>query len=83
MKENARLGVFSIQIQGKLKIHRQIPNKSDFLDFAHISYVPYFNTYVTENNASNVLRHIKSTGLSFSDTQVMDLPQFIKEIQSA
>jgi hypothetical protein len=66
----------------KYYIHGQSPNKSDFLDFAHISYVPYFDVYVTEKNVSNVLRHIKSTGLLLADIEIMNVTGFVEMFTS-
>lgn len=45
----------SLYLFYKYYIHGQSPSKSDFLDFAHVSYAPYFDFFVAEKNASNVL----------------------------
>jgi hypothetical protein len=64
----------------KYYVHGQSPVESDFLDFTHISYTPYFNVYVTEKNVSNVLNHIKSEGIYFKDLKVIKLTQFMELI---
>lgn len=50
--------------------------RSDFLDYAHISYLPYVDKYVTEINASNVIKHIKSTSVFLSDIDAITVTQF-------
>lgn len=67
----------------KYYIHGQSPEKSDFIDYAHIAYLPYVNVYVTEKNASNVIRHIQSEGLCFEGKKVLNVSQFIKKMLSA
>lgn len=48
------------------------------MDFAAVSYAPYVDTYVTERDVMNVLRHIKSSGLMLSDTDVVHVTNFIR-----
>jgi|GEM_PF-2930306 len=61
----------------KYYIYYQVPQRSDFLDFAAVSYAPYVDIYVTERNVMNALRHIKSNGLMLSDTKVIHVTEFI------
>ena len=51
----------SIFLFYKFYIHGKSPNKSDFMDFANISYLPYFDVYVTEWDVLNTLKHIKTS----------------------
>ena len=53
--------VRSLLVFYKYYIHNQSPHKSDFFDFAIISYFPYFDNFITEKNVSNVLKHIQSS----------------------
>lgn len=73
----------SLFIFYKYYIHGQSPGESDFLDFAHVSYAPYFDIYATEKNVSNVLRHIKSTGLFLAETKIIHVTEFLDMIKSA
>ncbi|MCB9154622.1 MAG: hypothetical protein H6649_11305 [Caldilineae bacterium] len=73
----------SVQIRAlflfyKYYIHGQSPERSDFFDFAHVSYSPYVDVFVTERNASNVLRHLKSRGHMLEDTEIVHVTEFIK-----
>jgi hypothetical protein len=61
----------------KYYIHGKVPERSDFMDFASVSYAPYVDVYVTERDAMNVLRHIQSTGLMPSDTELLHVTDFI------
>jgi len=67
----------------KYYVHDQAPGTSDFLDFAHVSYAPYCNVYVTERNACNVLRRIKNSGAMLSDTRVLHISDFSNELVRA
>jgi hypothetical protein len=67
----------------KYYIHEKSPNDSDFIDFAHVSYSPYFDVYVTERDVSNVLKHIRSTGLLLEDVEIMHVAQLINLLKSA
>jgi len=66
----------------KYYIHGQSPGKSDFMDFAHISYSPYVNTFVTERNISNVLKHIKSVGHMLKNTEILHVTDFIGDLST-
>jgi len=66
----------------KYYIHEQSPTKSDFFDFAHISYLPYVDYYIAEKNISNVINHIKTTGPYFNEVQIMNVSQFVKTVLS-
>jgi hypothetical protein len=62
----------------KYYIHQKVPQDSDFMDFAFVSYAPYVDVYVTESDAMNVLRHIQRTGLMPSDLEVLHVTEFIR-----
>jgi len=64
----------------KYYIYQQAPQESDFLDFANVSYVPYVDLYVTERNVMNALKHIKSTGLMLSDTDIVHITKFVERL---
>jgi hypothetical protein len=64
----------------KYYIHDQSPIESDFMDFAHVSYAPYCDVYVTEKNVCNVLRHIKKSGAALSNTRIVHITDFLKEL---
>ena len=64
----------------KYYVHGKSPKKSDFLDFAHVSYAPYCDVYVTERDVCNVLRRIKSLGLMLSGTRILRVSDFLEEI---
>lgn len=66
---------------GSLPLHRQSPNESDFLDFAQISYAPYCDVFVTERNASDVLRRIKNGGLMLGDTDILYVSEFVNQMK--
>jgi len=61
----------------KYYIYGQVPDRSDFMDFAHVSYAPYVDVYVTERNVLNALRHIKSNNLMLSDTELFHVSEFV------
>jgi hypothetical protein len=65
----------------KYYIHGQSPTRSDFMDFAHISYAPYVNYYVTEKNVANVLKHIQTSGNMISDTKPILVSEFISNMK--
>jgi hypothetical protein len=67
----------------KYYIHQKVPQKSDFMDFASVSYAPYVDVYVTERDVMNVLRHIRSTGLMPSDTELLHVTDFIGPLSRA
>ncbi len=64
----------------KYYIHDQSPIDSDFMDMAHVTYAPYCDVYVTEKNASNVLRRIKKSGAALSNTRIVHITDFLKEL---
>ena len=64
----------------KYYIHHKVPQKSDFMDFALVSYAPYVDVYVTERDVADVLRHIKSSGLMTSDIEVVHVTDFIRAL---
>jgi hypothetical protein len=65
----------------KYYIHGHSPTRSDFMDFAHISYAPYVNYYVTERNVANVLKHIHSSGNMISNTEPILVSEFISNMK--
>lgn len=74
------LHIRSLFLFYKYYIHGQSPGQSDFLDFAHVSYAPYCDVYVTERNACNVLRRIKNSGAMLSSTRALHISDFMEEI---
>lgn len=66
----------------KFYIHGQTPNKSDFLDFAHVSYAPYFDYFVTEKNIGNVMKHIKQNSELFRNTAILTVNEFQDHLQA-
>jgi hypothetical protein len=66
----------------KYYIHHKVPQKSDFMDFAAVSYTPYVDVYVTERDVMNVLMHIRTSGLMPSETDVMHVGDFIGALSS-
>ena len=74
------LHIRSLFLFYKYYIHSQSPGESDFLDFAHVSYAPYCDVYVTERNACNVLRRIKNSGAMLSNTRVLHISDFSEEL---
>ncbi len=74
--------IWSLRIRGlyiflKYYLHNQLPNDSDFFDFGQITYAPYCNVFVTERNASNVLRRIKGRNLMLQETDIFHVSDFI------
>jgi len=76
------LQIRSLFIFYKYYIHGQSPGKSDFMDFAHVSYSPYVNVFVTERNVFNVLKHIKSIGHMLTNTEILHVTDFLKELSA-
>lgn len=70
----------SIFLYFKYYVHGQRPGKSDFLDFAQISYLPYIDVYVTERNVMNVLEHIKATGIDIVPCDFIHVRNFHENI---
>jgi hypothetical protein len=62
----------------KYYIHHKVPQKSDFMDFALVGYAPYVDVYVSERDVVDVLRHIRSSHLMVSDTELMHVTAFIR-----
>jgi len=77
------LRIRSLFLFYKYYIHGQSPGKSDFMDFAHVSYAPYCDAFVTERNACNVLNRIKNSRLMLSNTQILHISDFLEEIGEA
>lgn len=77
------LHIRSLFLFYKYYIHGQSPGKSDFMDFAHVSYAPYCDAFVTERNACNVLKRIKNSGLMLSNTRILHISDFLEEISEA
>lgn len=67
----------SLFLYFKYYVHGQSPNKSDFMDFAHLSYLPYINAFVTERNVLNVLSHIKTNGNRLSKCDLVHVRTFV------
>jgi hypothetical protein len=65
----------------KYYLHEQLPNDSDFFDFAHLSYAPYCDGFVTEKNVSNVLRRIKSNELMLQNTDIVFVSDFVSMME--
>jgi len=64
----------------KYYLHGQDPKISDFIDYAHACYAPYCNVFVTEKNLSNVLKHIKRHDDILSNTTIIHVSDFLKQI---
>jgi hypothetical protein len=75
--------VRSLFLYFKYYVHGQSPTESDFMDFAHVSYLPYVDTYVTERNVLNVLTHMRSTGHEPKRCQVVHIQPFLHEVENA
>ena len=71
----------SLFLYFKYYVHEQSPNKSDFMDFAHVSYLPYVDTYVTERNALNTLSHIKASYDGILKCDLLHVRAFVNEIE--
>ncbi len=74
------LYIRSLVLFYKYYIHGQSPNKSDFLDFAHVSYSPYVDFYITEKNMANVLKRIKKENEILKCTEVVTVSDFINTL---
>jgi hypothetical protein len=72
----------SLFLYYKFYIHGQKPNKSDFMDFAHVSYIPYIDSYVTERNVFNVLSHMKSVHKEFKTYEPIHVEDFVQSIEN-
>jgi len=67
----------------KFYMHDKSPNKSDFLDFANISYLPYVSHYVTERDVLNTINHIKSTTALLEDVSTIHVSDFLLAFRGA
>lgn len=67
----------SLFLYFKYYVHGQTPNKSDFMDFANLSYVPYVDVYVTERNALNTLSHMKVVNSQFLKCDLAHIREFV------
>ena len=67
----------------KYYVHKQSPAKSDFLDFANVSYIPYIDTFVTERNILNVLSRMKKLGNKLSVCELVHVRSFVETIESS
>ena len=74
------LRIRSLFVFYKYYLHGQSPGPSDFMDFAHVSYAPYCDVFVTERNVSNVLNHIKSTRNILKETKILHLNDLLRDI---
>lgn len=74
------LYIRSLVLFYKYYIHGQSPNKSDFLDFAHVSYSPYVDFYITEKNMANVLKRIKKENEILKNTEVVTISDFLNTL---
>ena len=66
----------------KYYVHGQSPVKSDFIDFAHVSYLPYIDVFVTERNVLNVLSHIKADGSVLPKFDLIHVPAFVRGVET-
>lgn len=67
----------------KYYVHGQSPTKSDFMDFAHVSYLPYVDAFVTERNVLNTLSHLKSIGFGQPKCDLFHVQLFVEEVERA
>jgi hypothetical protein len=75
------LRIRSLFLFVKYYLHDKLPNDSDFLDFAQVSYAPYSDFFITERDVSNVLRQIESNGLMLQDTEVVFVSDFVQMME--
>lgn len=61
----------------KYYIHGQAPNKSDFMDFANLSYLPYIDVYATERNVLNTLSRIKARNSQLLKCDLVHIRGFV------
>lgn len=66
----------------KYYVHGQSPGESDFMDFAHVSYLPYVQGYVTERNVLNVLSHVSTLGTDLVQCDLLHVRSFVDEVAS-
>lgn len=71
----------SLFLYFKYYVHGQSPNKSDFMDFAHLSYLPYVGAYVTERNVLNVLSHMKASGNGLPECDLIHVREFVEMVK--
>jgi len=77
------LYIRSIFLYFKYYVHGQSPNKSDFMDFAHLSYLPYVDAYVTERNVLNVLSHMKANDNGFLKCELIHVREFVDMVKQS
>ena len=65
----------------KYYVQGQSLNKSDFMDFAHTSYLPYVDAYVTERNVLNVLSHMEATGKGLLKCELFHIRAFVEDVE--
>ena len=65
----------------KYYVHKQRPQKSDFMDYVHISYFPYLDAYVTEKNVLEVLTHMKSTTHRMPNCELFHVSSFVENVE--
>ncbi len=70
----------------KFYLHDKAPNESDFLDYAHVSYAPYCDVFVTERDIYNVLNHVKMNDDSadiFGKVRLLHINDFVHDIKQS
>ena len=72
----------SLFLYFKYYMHGQSPNKSDFMDFANLSYLPYIDVYVTERNVLNTLSHMKASS-GFLKSDLVHVREFVTVIEKS
>lgn len=70
----------SIYLFFKYYVHGKTPNKSDFMDFANISYLPYLDLYITERDALNTIKHIKGSTEFMQTVSPLHISDFLNMI---
>ncbi len=70
----------SLFLYFKYYVHNQKITNSDFFDLNHISYAPYCDLFITERNASNVLKRIKNEGYYFDTCEIQNVSDFITNL---
>lgn len=76
------LYIRSLFLYFKYYVHEQNPLKSDFMDFAHVSYLPYVDVFVTERNVLNVLSRIKILRPNLVNSDLIHVGTFLREIEN-
>ncbi len=78
--------IFSLRLRSlfiffKYYLHDQSPKRSDFMDYAHVSYSPYCDVFVTERNVCNVLNHIKKHDDILANTSIIHTSEFLDQLR--